>query len=120
MGRPYIVDKCPNCGTYLRARTGEQNNGMHALFDDIAAQYQWPPKSGQFIDGEAMKRLLMAAYERTQGRSAEIYPALDGQGFDVVYRRTSKLSKREASEFMEFVLAWCADNGLNVGLGEAA
>jgi hypothetical protein len=74
---------------------------------------EWPPNSGQHIDGEAMKRLLMCAYERTQKRSAEIYPALDGHGFDIVYRRTSRLSKREASEFMEYVLAFAVDKGLN-------
>jgi hypothetical protein len=119
MNRPYVVDKCPNCGTFLRGRTGEQNNGMHAVFDDIAKQQDWPRGSGQKLDGEAWKRLLMAAYERANNRAAEFYPALDGHGFDVVYRRTSKLSKREASEFMEFVFAWCAEQGLNVGL-EAA
>lgn len=113
------IDRCPHCGMGLVQRTGEQNNGMHALFDDIAKQMEWPPKSGQHIDGEAMKRLLLAAYERTQGRSAEAYPALDGQGYDFVYRRSSRLSKREASEFIEYVHAFAAEQGLNVHL-EAA
>jgi hypothetical protein len=119
MNRPFIVDRCPHCGGGLRQRSVPQNNGMHSIFGDIAKQQDWPRGSGQKLDGEAWKRLLMAAYERANKRAAEFYPALDGHGFDVVYRRTSKLSKREASEFMEFVFAWCAEQGLNVGL-EAA
>lgn len=118
--KDYVIDKCPGCGMGLRKRTDAQNDGMHAVFDDIARQQDWPAGTGQLLDGEAWKRLLMAAYERTQGRSAEVYPAIDGHGFDVVYRRTSRLGKREASEFIEYVNSWCSEKGLRIGLGMEA
>ena len=38
--------------------------------------------------------------------------SLDGQGVDVVFRRTSSLSKAECSELLEFVMAWAAENGV--------
>lgn len=112
--KSYIVDKCPNCGMGLRQRTNEQNALAHALFDDIARVKDWPAGSGQLLDAETWKRLLLCAYERTQGRSPEAYPALDGHGFDFVHRRSSRLSKREASEFIDFVQAWAVEQGIGV------
>jgi hypothetical protein len=46
--------------------------------------------------------MLIAAWERTQGNHAEYYPALDGQGMDVVYRRQSRLNIVEGSDLIEF------------------
>lgn len=114
--KDFAIDRCPNCGMGLRQRSHEQNAGMHVLFDEIAKRKDWPSGSGQLLDAETWKRLLLAAYERTQGRAAQAFPALDGQGWDFVHRRSSRLSKREASEFMEFVMAWSAENGISVAL----
>ena len=36
-------------------------------------------------------------------------PALDGRGVEIVFRRTSKLTKRECSDLLEFVNAWVAE-----------
>ena len=114
------VDKCPNCGMGLVQRSGEQNSGIHAVFSELARVKDWPNGSGQMLDAETWKRLLIAAFERTQGRGPGMYPALDGNGFEFVHKRSSRMSKREMSEFIEFVNAWCADQDLNVGLGVAA
>lgn len=46
--------------------------------------------------------------------SANMYPALDGQGFDVVYRRTSRMSVKEVSEIIEWLYAWAADKGIEI------
>jgi uncharacterized protein (UPF0335 family) len=100
----------------LRERTTEQNAALHATISDIAEQKQW---AGKNLDVHAWKRLLTAAYERTQGRAAEVYPALDGAGFDVVYSRTSRMSKKELSEFMEYVTAWAIDNGVKLRAPES-
>jgi hypothetical protein len=66
----------------------------------------------------AWKRLFTAAWERANQRPAQFYPALDGAGFDVVYRRTSRMNKAELSELIEYVVSWAIDK--NVKLREAA
>ena len=109
MATVYRVDKCPNCGVSIRQRSSEQNAKLHALLHDIASQKQW---AGSALDPEAWKRLLVAAWERSEKRAAEIYPALDGAGFDVVYRHTSRMNNREMSELIEYITAWAIDNGV--------
>lgn len=38
-------------------------------------------------------------------------PAVDGHGVDIVFRRTSELTRSECAELIEFVLAWSAERG---------
>jgi hypothetical protein len=111
------VDKCPNCGHTLRERSTEKNAHLHAILGAISKQRQW---AGKWLDIEAWKRLMVSAYERANGRQAEFYPALDGQGFDVVYRRTSRMSQEEIRELIHFSEAWAIDNGVEIGMPEAA
>ena len=40
--------------------------------------------------------------------------ALDWQGIEVLYQRTSELSKAECSELLEFVMAWAIDQGVRL------
>lgn len=115
--KPIRIDRCPRCGETLRERTTEQNAALHAVISDISKQKQW---AGKWLDVEAWKRLLIAAYERANKRHAEFYPALDGQGFDVVYRRSSRMSKAELHDVLEYVHSWAADNGIELHEREAA
>ncbi len=95
----------------LRERSIEQNAKLHAVLQDISTQKQW---NGQYLDVEAWKRLMVAAYERANGRTAEFYPSLDGAGFDVVHRRTSRMNKEEMSELVEFATSWAIDKGIKL------
>lgn len=95
----------------LRERSVEQNSKLHAVLQDISTQKQW---HGQHLDVECWKRLMVAAWERANGRSAEFYPALDGVGMDVVYTRTSRLNKGEMSELVEYATAWAVENGVEM------
>lgn len=108
---PIRIDKCPHCAGVLRERSIEQNDKLHAILSDISKQKKW---AGQSLDIEAWKRLMVAAWERANGHSAEFYPALDGHGLDVVYRRTSRMNKREMSELVEYATAWAVDNGVQL------
>jgi hypothetical protein len=105
------IDKCPNCNANLTRRSGEQNDKFHALLQDISEQRQW---AGQWLDVEDWKRLITAAWERAVGRQARIFPSLDGKGIDVVYQRTSRLSKEEMSELIEYATAWAVQNEVRV------
>jgi hypothetical protein len=109
--RAIRIDKCPRCGVVLRERSLEKNAHLHAVLSQIAAQRQW---AGKWLDVEAWKRLMVAAFEREKGHSAELYPALDGQGMDIVYRRTSLMSQEEIRELIHFAEAWAIDNGVDI------
>ena len=92
-------------------RSLPQNAKLHATLTEIARTREW---AGQKWDVEDWKRLMTAAWMRANKQQAHIIPALDGQGFDVLYRHTSQLSKAECSDLLEYVLAWAAQNGVEL------
>lgn len=87
-------------------RSGDQNAALHALLGDIAERCQWAGKQWPI---EVWKRLLTAAWCRAEGEPVTMLPALDGHGIDIVFRRTSSLTKAECSSLLEFVNAWAAE-----------
>jgi hypothetical protein len=92
-------------------RNLEQNALLHALLSEIAEQKEW---AGKRWDTEDWKRLLTAAWMRTRAQSVAMVPAIDGHGFDVLYQRTSTLSKGEFAELVDFTQAWAAEQGIEV------
>ena len=93
------------------SRSQKQNRLLHAMLNEIAKQAEW---AGSKRDIEVWKRLLTAAWCRARGESIEILPALDGHGIDVVFRRTSQLSRAECAELCDFIFAWCAQTGIEL------
>lgn len=91
-------------------RSLAENAMLHALLARISKQVDW---AGAKRDPETWKRLLTAAWLRARGEHVEMLPALDGHGVDVVFRRTSQLTRAECAELIEFVLAWCAEHGVH-------
>jgi hypothetical protein len=114
--KSYTIDKCPRCGESLRQRSSEQNAALHAILQDIASQKQW---AGQWLDVETWKRLLVASWARATGERVSMYPALDGHGIEVLYRKTSRLSKQEAAELLDFVTSWAVENDIRLSAPEA-
>ena len=86
-------------------RTLDQNAMLWPLLTDIARQRQ---HAGQHLSPDEWKALFMHAC----GRELRFMPALDGKGFVPFGMRSSKLTKGEFSELIEFVLAWGAQNGV--------
>jgi hypothetical protein len=84
-------------------RSDPQNRILHARFQDISRQCEW---AGRKWDVESWKRLLTAAWCRTRNEGVQMVPAIDGKGFDVLYQRTSQLTRAESSELCEYVMAW--------------
>ena len=87
-------------------RNTEQNAALHALLTEIANSREW---GGQRLEVEDWKRLLTAGWMRATGRGVKLVPAIDGQGFDALYQRTSTLSKSEMSELIDYIQAWKDD-----------
>lgn len=107
----YRIDKCPRCAASLTPRSHDQNAKLHAMLSDIAKQRQW---AGQWLDVETWKRLMIAAYCRANGNAPTMLPSLDGNGIDMIYRRSSRMSKQEMSELIEYVGFWMVDNGITM------
>lgn len=105
---PFLANVLQGGGRWVlslkpQKRNNEQNALLHARLTEIAARHEW---AGRKWDVEVWKRLLTAAWLRARGEAVVILPALDGQGVDVVMRRTSTLTVAECSELLEFINAW--------------
>ena len=90
-------------------RSLAENAMLHALLGQISREVEW---AGKKRDVETWKRLLVAAWCRARGEHVEMLPALDGHGVDIVFRRTSQLTRSECAELIEYVLAWSAEHGI--------
>lgn len=82
------------------------NAALHAKLTEIARSREW---AGKRWDLEVWKRLLTAAWCRATGQSVLMLPALDGQGIDIVFRRTSDLTQAECRDLLTFIEAWQAE-----------
>ena len=84
-------------------RNNSQNALLHAILTEISQTREW---AGKKRDVETWKRLMVAAWCRAKGEQIEMLPAIDGHGFDILFRRTSKMSKAEVAELIDYVEAW--------------
>lgn len=90
-------------------RTLPENALLHTIISELAKKVEW---AGKKRDVETWKRLLVAAWCRSNGKPIEILPALDGNGVELIPVRTSGLGKRACAELIEFIYAWGADKGI--------
>ena len=88
-------------------RSDAENRLLHAMLGHISKTQEW---AGKRRDIETWKRLLVAAWCRARGEQVELLPALDGHGVDIVFRRTSQLTRKECAELIEFIFAWGSEN----------
>lgn len=102
-GRPLTVE------VREEKRSDAENRLLHALLGHISKTQEW---AGKKRDIETWKRLLTAAWCRAIGEQVELLPALDGHGVDIVFRRTSQLTRKECADLIEFIFAWAAENDI--------
>lgn len=88
---------------YVRTRTLEQNAHLWALLHDIAEQVEW---YGVKLSAEDWKDLATAAL-----RKARIVPGIDG-GFVAVGLRTSKMTRKEMTDLIDFLYAFGIERGV--------
>ena len=90
-------------------RSTAQNAILHAMLTDIAQQVEW---HGKKFDVTVWKRLCVASWLREKNQKPDLIPALDGNGFDVVYEKTSKLTVTQCSELIEWCFAFGVEHGV--------
>lgn len=87
-------------------RTLPQNDLMHAEIQELLERVRW---AGELRSKDTWKRLLVAGWMRATDRKAELLPAIDGQGFDVIYHHTSELTVAQMNELISYIQAWKAE-----------
>ena len=110
------IDRAPYGITVLieeqkKSRMAEMK--YHAIFAEVANQRTF---MGKKWDAETWKRLLVDAFARVKSAEGEpiqghgaMVPNLDHTGFVQLGVQTRRFTKKEASEFIEFLHAWMAD-----------
>jgi hypothetical protein len=94
------------------SKSREQEEKYHAIIGDIAKQAQ---HMGSKWGAEDWKRLLVDQYARDRMMyGAPILPNLDGTGIVQLGVQTRHFTKEQASEFVEFLQAWAANNGVEL------
>ncbi len=88
-------------------RSIPQNDRMWAMLSDVAVQ---ATHAGKKYTPDQWKVIFMHAC----GREVQFIPSLDGSTFIPWGSRSSDLSKQEMSDLMEFISAWCAENGITL------
>lgn len=88
-------------------RNLDQNAALHAKITEISQRMEW---CGKRLDVDTWKRLLVGAWSRAENEPVTMLPALDGNGVEIIFRRTSTLTKRECSDLLEWINAWAAEN----------
>lgn len=84
-------------------RSLKENAMLHAMLTYISKNLEW---AGKKRDVDTWKRLMVAAWCRAKNEQVEILPALDGHGVDIVFRKTSKLTRAECADLIEYIYAW--------------
>lgn len=89
-------------------RSDEQNAALWGLLGQV--QKQRPRHNGVRMSTDLWKATFMQAL----GHEMLMLPTLDGDGFFPMGHRSSVLTKSEFSNLLEFILAWCAREGLTI------
>lgn len=92
-------------------RTLDQNAALWPILDAFSKQLKWPINGVMVaMDSEDWKTVLTAAFRQESARMAQ---GLDG-GYVFLGMRTSKMSKKEFSDFLEFLHATAALRGIEL------
>lgn len=98
-------------------RSLEQNSALWRILQAFADQLQWPVNGKlEWLNAEEWKDILSAAFQR---ESVRLAAGLDG-GIVMLGQRTSKFSKRQFSDFLEFLNATAATRGVKFDYMEHA
>lgn len=92
------------------SKSRDQEEKYHAMISEIATQAQ---HLGAKWDAESWKRFLVYEFCKQLGLpQGQIVPSLDGSGIVQLGLQTRDFSKERAGEFITFLEAWGATNGI--------
>ena len=92
-------------------RSDDQNKLYHVIIEKIATQSK---HLGAKWDEESWKRFLIDQFATETGlRSGKVVPSLDGNRIVQLGLQSRKFTKDQASQFVEWLYAWFAENGID-------
>lgn len=94
-----------------KTRSTEQNAKFHALCSDIAKSgFEWAGKPRTL---EQWKVLLVSGHAIATKEGAEMVPGIENE-FVNIRESTSRMTVARASSLIEYTLAFCASNGIEI------
>jgi hypothetical protein len=92
-------------------KSRHQEEKYHAMIGEVAKQAQ---HLGAKWDAESWKRLLVDQFCKDNGlKTGAVIPNLSGDGIVQLGLQTRNFTKEQASEFVEWLHAWGATNGIH-------
>ena len=92
------------------SRSTDQNALFHALFNKISLEMA---KVGSKWTADDWKRLLIDQWaHETNRKIGKVAPSLDGERVVQLGLQSHKFTVEEGSEFIEWLMAWMADKGI--------
>jgi len=93
-------------------RSVEQNAMFHAIITKISKQMK---AAGSTWTADDWKRLLIDQWAHdTDRKIGKVCPSLDGERIVQLGLQSYEFTTSESSDFIEFLLAWSAQKGLDV------
>lgn len=89
-------------------RSDDQNRLYHEIIGEIAEAAK---HMGAKWDAESWKRFLIDQFGHETGLSGgKVVPSLDGSRIVQLGIQSRKFTKEQASQFIEWLYVWCAEN----------
>jgi NinB protein len=93
-------------------RSTEQNDMFHSIIAQIA---QKMGEAGSTWTADDWKRLLIDQWAHETGRKiGKVAPSLDGERVVQLGLQSHKFTVEDSSEFIEFLIAWATNKGIDV------
>lgn len=91
-------------------RNLDQNALLHALLTQIARQCEF---AGKKRTVDEWKLIFVSGHAASEGRPTEACPGIEGE-FINLRESTARMSKKRINSLIEYILAWCADNDVEI------
>lgn len=92
-------------------RSLDQNAHFHALCSDLSKSgIKW---AGKVRDKDAWKAILVSGHAVATGEGGEVIPGIEGE-FVAIRESTSRMGVRRASSLIEYTMAFCVTNGIDL------
>lgn len=109
-----LIDRAP-MDAVLSIREATRSLDQNALLWSVLSEISRAKPEGRCHTPEVWKCLFMSAC----GHAVQFEMGLDGKPFPVGFR-SSRLTKAQFSDLIEFIYSWCAEKGVNIETREAA
>src|SRR6185312_6403547 len=103
-----MIDRAP-MDAVLTIREATLSTDQNALLWSVLSDISRAKPEGRCHTPEVWKCLFMSAC----GHAVQFEMGLDGRPFPVGFR-SSRLTKRQFSDLIEFIYSWCAEKGVSL------